>query len=39
MEDFLETVLPSPPDTGAFGRSYPEIFLCTPNFVVLRKMF
>jgi len=32
MEDFLATVLPRLADTGAFGGSYPVIFIVPPKF-------
>ena len=39
MEDFLATVLPRPADTvGHSGAVTQKSFLCTPNFVVLRKI-
>ena len=39
MENFLATVLPRLTDTGGVRGSYPESFLFSPNFVVLRKNF
>jgi len=39
MEDVLATVVPRPADTvGRSGAVTPKSFLCTPNFVVLRKI-
>jgi len=38
MEDFLETVLPRPADTGGNSGAVPQIFCDLPNFDVLRKI-
>jgi len=38
VEDFLETVLPRPANTGEFGAVIPQIFIVPSNCVVLNKI-
>ena len=37
MEDFLAMVCPGPQTRGAFGGSYPQIFVVPPKFCCVQK--